>query len=51
MPDISLFTDLCNILKITLNDLFAGEKIKEESFDMSDVREDGYSMNNQAPML
>lgn len=32
MPDISLFTDLCNILKITLNDLFAGEKIKEESF-------------------
>ena len=26
-------------------------KIKEESFDMSDVREDGYSMNNQAPML
>jgi len=32
MPDISLFTDLCNILKITLNDLFAGEKIKEEIF-------------------
>lgn len=32
MPDISLFTDLCNILKITLNDLFAGEKIKEERF-------------------
>jgi predicted metal-dependent peptidase len=26
-------------------------KVKEESFDMSDVREDGYSMNNQAPML
>jgi len=32
LPDISLFTDLCNILKITLNDFFAGEKIKEDSF-------------------
>lgn len=26
-------------------------KIKEEGFDMNDVRDDGYSMNNQAPML
>ncbi|MBQ9013307.1 MAG: hypothetical protein IJ094_07120 [Bacilli bacterium] len=26
-------------------------KIKEESFDMSDVRVDGYSMNNQAPIF
>ena len=26
-------------------------EIKETSFDMSDVRNDGYSMNNQAPML
>ena len=26
-------------------------EVKEESFDMSDVRTDGYSMNNQQPML
>ncbi|MGL5750507.1 MAG: vWA domain-containing protein [Paraclostridium sp.] len=26
-------------------------KVKEEGFDMSDVRDDGYSMNNQAPMM
>jgi len=26
-------------------------EVKENSFDMSDVRSDGYSMNNQAPML
>ena len=26
-------------------------KIKEETIDMSDVRDDGYSMNNQAPTL
>ena len=26
-------------------------KIKEDKIDMSDVRTDGYSMNNQAPML
>ena len=26
-------------------------EIKDESIDMSDVRDDGYSMNNQAPML
>ena len=25
--------------------------IKEDKLDMSDVRTDGYSMNNQAPML
>ena len=30
LPDVSLFKDLCNILGITLNDFFAGEKIKEE---------------------
>ena len=32
LPDVSLFKDLCNILEITLNDFFAGEKIKEEKF-------------------
>ena len=30
MPDISLINDLCNILDISLNELFAGEKIKEK---------------------
>ena len=30
MPDISIMQDLCNILGITLNELFAGEKIKEK---------------------
>ena len=28
MPDISIMQKLCNILDISLNDLFAGEKIK-----------------------
>ena len=32
LPDVSLYKDLCNILGITLNDFFAGEKIKEEKF-------------------
>lgn len=30
MPDISIMQDLCNILDISLNELFAGEKIKEK---------------------
>ena len=30
MPDLSLFTSLCNFLDITLNELLAGEHIKEE---------------------
>ena len=30
LPDVSLYRDLCNILGITLNEFFAGEKIKEE---------------------
>ena len=32
LPDVSLYKDLCHILGITLNELFAGEKIKEEKF-------------------
>ena len=32
LPDVSLYKDLCNILGITLNEFFAGEKIKEEQF-------------------
>ena len=30
LPDVSLYKDLCNILGITLNEFFAGGKIKEE---------------------
>lgn len=30
MPDLSLFTPLCNLLEITLNELLAGEHIPEE---------------------
>ena len=30
MPDISIMQELCNILGISLNELFAGEKIKEK---------------------
>ena len=30
MPDISIMKDLCDTLEITLNELFAGEKIKEK---------------------
>ena len=26
-------------------------EVKEDTIDMSDVRDDGYSMNNQQPML
>ena len=32
LPDVSLYKDLCNILGITLNEFFVGEKIKEEKF-------------------
>ncbi len=32
LPDVSLYKDLCNILGITLNEFFNGEKIKEEKF-------------------
>lgn len=32
LPDVSLYKELCNILGITLNELFSGEKIKEENF-------------------
>lgn len=32
LPNVSLYKDLCEILDITLNDLFAGEKIEEEKF-------------------
>ena len=32
LPDVSLYKDLCNILGITLNEFFSGEKIKEENF-------------------
>lgn len=32
MPNVSLYKDLCAILGITLNELFAGEKIEEENF-------------------
>lgn len=30
MPDLSLFVPLCNLLEITLNELFAGERIPKE---------------------
>lgn len=32
LPDVSLYKDLCNILGITLNEFFVGEKIEEEKF-------------------
>ncbi len=32
LPDVSLYKELCNILGITLNEFFIGEKIKEEKF-------------------
>lgn len=32
LPDVSLYKKLCEILDITLNEFFAGEKIKEENF-------------------
>ncbi len=32
LPDVSLYKKLCNVLGITLNEFFAGEKIKEEMF-------------------
>ncbi len=37
MPDVSLFVNLCNILEITLNEFFAGEKInKKDIIDKTD---------------
>lgn len=32
LPDVSLYKDLCDLLGITLNDFFVGEKIEEEKF-------------------
>lgn len=32
LPDVSLYRPLCEILGITLNDFFAGEKIEEEKY-------------------
>lgn len=32
LPDVSLYKELCNILEITLNELFIGEKISEEKY-------------------
>ncbi len=32
MPDVSLYKKICEILEITLNEFFAGEKIADETF-------------------
>ena len=32
LPDVSLYKDLCNILGITLNELFIGEEISNENY-------------------
>lgn len=32
LPDVSLFKPLCEILGITLNEFFAGEKIEEQNY-------------------
>ena len=32
LPDPSRMIDLCNILKITVNDLLSGEKIEEKNY-------------------
>lgn len=32
LPDASLYEPLCNILDITINELFAGQKIKDEDY-------------------
>ena len=32
LPDSSLYEPVCNILEITINELFAGQKIKEEDY-------------------
>ena len=33
LPDASLMIDLCNILKISVNDLLSGEIVSEESYN------------------
>lgn len=32
LPDLSLYEPICNILGITINELFAGQRIKEEDY-------------------
>ncbi len=32
LPDVSLYKELCNILGITLNEFFSGEKIADENY-------------------
>ena len=37
LPDVSIMQDLCRILRITLNELFIGEKISDEKYkEMAD---------------
>ena len=38
MPDSSLMLDLCDVLKITVNDLLSGEKISMENNDQKNER-------------
>ncbi len=32
LPDVSLYKDICEILGITLNEFFAGEKLSDDNF-------------------
>lgn len=37
LPDSSLYEPLCNILGITINELFAGQRIKDEEYKKSQI--------------
>ena len=36
LPDASIMKDLCNILKITVNELLSGELINKEEYNLSE---------------
>ena len=37
LPDYSLLKELCDTLSISINELFAGEKISNENYKMSNI--------------
>ena len=49
LPDYSLLKDLCDVLSISINELFSGEKISKEDYEtkaeenMSKLINDNYS--------
>ena len=51
LPDVSLFTPVCGLLKISLNELFAGEYIPKESLTEKSDENLLYILENEKKQL